>query len=122
MSLSKLKISGVTPEPDYDGQVTVPSDGPGLRAQVEGNQGYHAEDILLVFLNDKRVFIHTITAVEVQNGVSFYIEKAYVVPGDAIVKYTIINSENGTPFDSLELKLKVIPAEEETEVVFASQR
>ncbi|ROM92621.1 hypothetical protein [Pseudomonas brassicacearum] len=121
LSLSKLQIESMTPEPGYDGQVTVPSAGAGLCAQVEGDQGYHAEDILLVYWNDKRVFIHTVTKVEEQNGISFFIEKAYVVPGDATVKYTIIDDQTGNPSDSLVLLLKVIP-EEETEVVLASQR
>ncbi|MFJ2367118.1 hypothetical protein ACIPIN_26060 [Pseudomonas sp. NPDC087697] len=122
LDLKKLHIESMTPEPGYDGQVIVPSAGAGLRAQVLGKQGYHAEDILLVYWNGRRVFIHTITEVEVQNGVHFYVEKTHVAPGDAMVTYTLIDDLTGIPSDSPELLLKVIPAEEEAEVVFASQQ
>ncbi len=114
MSYSKLHIPSMTPLPGYDGQIDELAPGAGLPAKVLGGQGYKAEDIVKVYLNDgrvtERVFMREITVGEEQNGIEFEIENRYVAPGDATLTYDIINSENGNVGESLELQLKVIPA------------
>ncbi|MDT9677695.1 hypothetical protein F6R97_24505 [Pseudomonas sp. JV414] len=107
--LSKLHINGMTPLVGYDGQVTEPSLPIGLRAKVEGNQGYENGDSLTVFWNDIKVFEHSITEVEIPNGVLFQVEKRFITLGDVDAYYMIISS-NGNSVRSPFLKLKVNPA------------
>ncbi|WP_448092086.1 hypothetical protein [Pseudomonas lini] len=108
-ALSKLQIPEMTPLDGYDGQVTEPSLPIGLRAKVEGNQGYKSGDVLTVFWNDEKVFEHSITEVEIPNGVLFQVKKDFITPGDVSAYYMLISS-NGNSVRSPFLRLKVNPA------------
>ncbi|MHC8396384.1 hypothetical protein ACYZT8_22510 [Pseudomonas sp. LB3P93] len=107
--LSKLNIPGMTPLEGYDGQVTEPVEGVGLRAQVVGHQNYNVGDKLEVFWNDVLVLKHTITAVEEAAGVAFYVGKNFITPGDVAAHYTLTDNSGNTAI-SPPLKLKVNPA------------
>ncbi|MBU6957592.1 hypothetical protein KRR23_07545 [Pseudomonas sp. CVAP len=106
----KLDVPSMTPLAGYDGQIDEESVGPHLAARVAGGQGYEAEDHLQVRWNGTTVFRQDIESEEVKDGVEVKIEKRYVVAGDVIVEYIIINHVDGEITDSHELHLKVNPA------------